>query len=90
MRQVRMKLVGGVEGMERFPELLEHVGRYLVRYEPELAPQGKQWLWTTNDPEEALVLPFDEMHSLYSTSIGTRPWDGKPDRPLTAYHVEIL
>jgi len=84
-----MKLVGGVEGIERFPELAEMVGRYLLRYEPEKAKTGEQWIWTTDDPAEALQLPPSEMFELYRRSIGRRPWDGKADRPITVFHVAI-
>jgi hypothetical protein len=37
------------------------------------------------------AIGFDDaakLHEFYSRSIGTRSWDGKPDRPITAYHVE--
>jgi len=88
-----MKLVGGVREMQRhpelYPELIEHIGRYVTRYEPELAPFGQQWIWTTDDPEKALQLPSSEMFRLYRKSIGTRPLDGKPDRPISIYEVEI-
>jgi hypothetical protein len=84
-----IKLIGGISGMERYPELLAHIDRFVTRYEPELAPKGEQWIWTSADPMEAIG--FDDaakLHEFYSRSIGTRSWDGKPDRPITAYHVE--
>ena len=89
MSDVTVKLVGGVPGMERYPELVENIGRWLVRYEPELAPKGEQWLWTTDDRSQALQLPFEQMSELIRTPIGTRPWDGKPDRPISAFHLAI-
>jgi hypothetical protein len=86
---VRLKLVGGVPGIERYPELLAQVGRYLLAYRPERALEGKRWIWTTDDPEDALTLETEKMLTLYRTSIGTRPWDGKPDRPITVFHVQV-
>jgi hypothetical protein len=41
--------------VEHYPELAEHVGRYLVRYEPKRALAGEQWVWTTDDVSEARV-----------------------------------
>lgn len=85
-----IKLVGGVEGMERYPELMEQIGRYVTRYEPENAKRGEQWVWTSDDPDEALAFADPaELHRTYSQSVGTRPWDGRPDRPLTAFHITV-
>ena len=84
-----IKLVGGVERMKGYPELLEHVGRYVQNYEPWKAPRGEQWIWTTDDLESARA--FDdvrELYDFYEQSIGTRA-DGKPNRPITAYHVQV-
>lgn len=84
-------IAGSVAAMEMYPELMEHVGRYLVHYDPWRAPKGEQWLWTTASQDEALEFENQtEAHAFWTQSIGTRPWDGKPDRPLTAYHVQIL
>jgi hypothetical protein len=85
-----IKLIDGVPGIGQYPELVQQIGRYVVRYEPELAPRGEQWLWTTDDVEQALG--FDDpakLHEFYSQSIGTRPWDGRPDRPITVFHIEV-
>jgi hypothetical protein len=83
-------LAGGVEGMKDYPELTEHIGRYVVHYDPWQAPKGGQWLWTTADRDKAFHFrTMQEAQQFWSTSIGTRI-DGKPDRPLTAYHVQIL
>ena len=62
---------------------------HVTRYEPELAPKGEQWLWTTDEHSEALDLDRGEMLDLYRTSIGTRPWDGNADRPISIFVVEI-
>ena len=84
-----IQLVGGVEGIERFPELVENIGRYVVRYEPELSRKGERWLWTTDDLNEALTFAnAQQVHETYLASIGKRP-DGRPDRPLTVFHVSI-
>jgi hypothetical protein len=85
-----IKLIGGIKGMEHYPELRQHIGRYVTRYEPEQALQGEQWLWTSDDPMEAVG--FDDhskLHAFYAQAIGERPWDGRPDRPITAYHVQM-
>lgn len=87
--EVTVQIIGGVAGIERYPELLELVGGYLVRYEPENARKGEQWIWTSDDRAEALRLPFSEFHELLGRSVGTRPWDGKPDRPISAFHITI-
>jgi hypothetical protein len=86
---VTVKLVGGIPGMEKFPELTEHIGRWLLRYDPDKAISGEQWLWTTDKRSEALALPFKEMLDLIKKPIGVRPWDGKPDRPISAFHLSI-
>jgi hypothetical protein len=87
---VVVRIIGGVPGIERYPELAEQIGRYLVDYEPERAPKGEQWLWTTDDFGRATrFADHGEWFELYRTSVGTRPWDGKPDRPITAFHVEV-
>jgi hypothetical protein len=88
--QLVMKLVSGINGMERYPELMEEIGRYVTGYEPRLAPKGEQWIWTTDDLDEALGFDdAEQLYEVYNESIGTRPWDGKPNRPITAFTVEI-
>jgi hypothetical protein len=85
-----VRLIGGIEGLERYPELAEQIGSYLVDYQPEQARKGEQWLWTTTDEAEAKrFTDLAEMHTYLYRSIGTRPWDGKPDRPITVYHIEV-
>lgn len=87
-RMVTAKLIGGVPGMEQVPELQEHIGRYLVKYEPDKALLEEPWLETTAKKNEALVLPFEKMMDLLKKPIGIRR-DGKLDRPITAYHIEV-
>lgn len=86
--KVTIKLVGGVPGVEDVPELAEHIGRWVTRYEPDKALLGEQWLWTTNVRIAALSLPFEEAMELVKTPIGTRQ-DGKLDRPITVFAIEV-
>ena len=66
------------------------IGGYVVRYEPELASKGEQWLWVSENEAEALGFEdAEKLHEFYAQSIGTRPWDGQPDRPISAYHLAI-
>ena len=88
-RVVTAKLIDAVPGVHDVPELQEHVGRWLVAYKPELCKAGEQWLWTTDDRSEALRLPFPKMWDLLKTSIGIREHDGRPDRPISIFHVQI-
>lgn len=88
--QFVMLLTGGIEAMQRHPELLGHVGRYLCDYQPEYARKGKQWIWTTPDVDKAMGFDeFRELHQMYQYSVGFRAWDGKPDRPISAYHIRV-
>lgn len=91
MSAVVVKIIGGVEGIEQHPDLAAQIGRWLVRYEPERVAADEQWIWTSDELAEARVFAdHGEWFDLYRTSIGTRPWDGKPDRPITAFHVEVI
>jgi hypothetical protein len=84
-----IRLIGGVKGIERYPELRAHIGKYVTRYEPAAARKGEQWIWTSDDPMEAVGFEDPtKLHAFYSEAIGTRPWDGRPDRPITAFHVQ--
>ena len=89
MSDVTIKLVSGVAGLERAPELMEHLGRWLTRYEPDRAVEGEQWLWTTDDRSKAARMPFEQAMDLIKKPVGIRPWDGKPDRPITVFNLEI-
>ena len=82
-------LAGGVDGIEDYPELAVHVGGYVTRYEPFESKKGGQWIWTDSRIEKAIHFrDFAQAHEFWTTAIGVRP-DGKPDRPLTIYHVQI-
>lgn len=66
----------------------EFDGTFVKFYDPFWGTQGR--LITTPDPAQAKVYPdgkaaFEE----WRRSRGVRP-DGKPDRPLTAFNVEII
>jgi hypothetical protein len=62
---------------------------YVERFRPERV-SSMDWLVLTRRLEDALRWPdFASAHSAYMTSIGTR-WDGQPDRPLTAFSVQIF
>lgn len=71
-----------------------HDGRFLKRYEPPPLNPDRTWgpgcIETTAKMEDALG--FDDAGVAYETykqANGTRPYDGKPNRPLTAWTVEI-
>jgi len=83
-----LKIEGGVPGVERLPELQAQIGRYIANYEPQLVNKG-QWLATTEDPDQALGFPdLREVHAFLQQDRGTR-WDGKKDRPITAFHLSV-
>lgn len=75
-----------------------HDGRWLVEYDPDQMGTD-EWgrpmichLVSTDDPREALELPPVEMMALWrkdSTTLAPRA-DGRPQRPLTAFTVEIV
>jgi hypothetical protein len=70
-------------------------GRFIQEYDPTrggVDPDGRPWvhLVTTCDPAEARQFPCarEAVNYYWQTTGCLRP-DGKGDRPLTAYHVEI-
>jgi hypothetical protein len=66
----------------------EHTGRFLVSYDPHW-DDGLGKIETTAELSEATVWNLREWHELYSTASGVRPWDGKPNRPITAWNLEL-
>ena len=91
---VVIRIAGGVQAMfrdpARYPELIACIGEYVTRYEPQLAPLGQQWLWTSPNEEEALLFEdAAEAVEFCKQDIGTRPWDGRPDRPISVFHIQI-
>jgi hypothetical protein len=83
---VVIRLVGGVEGLDKFPELVEQIGNWVLDYIPELALQGERWIWTTPDKPEAKRYATDQAFAAYQQSID---WNGRPDRPITAFHITV-
>jgi hypothetical protein len=73
-------------------------GEYVVEYRPDgdllverLGPH-RIHLITTPFEAEATRYSFESWHRtwrLVSKTQPRRPWDGKPNRPLTAFNVEI-
>lgn len=68
-------------------------GLYLVRYDPTIK-DGVFFLDTTDDPRKAKTfdppgLAMEEWMRV-SPNMPTRLWDGKPNRPLTAWSIEII
>ena len=69
-------------------------GQYVAEYDPHrdgVAPDGRPMichLVTTPDREKALDLEAGKAFELWRKSCGMRE-DGKPNRPLTAFTVEI-
>lgn len=73
-------------------------GHYLVEFDPN-RDGGEDSVWeecqfvTTEKHSEALQASFVELFEIYrqvSEREPTRPWDGKPNRPLTAMMMRIL
>lgn len=61
-------------------------GQYLMAFTPDAEVKGT----FTDDPKKALrFMSKAAALECWQTSIGTRP-DGQPDRPLTAFTVEVL
>lgn len=93
-----MKLLGLVTG-----DLTSLDGKYVNAYDPmawryteigsdaELEAFIATFVQVTGDPAEAIHFET----ALAATEFwrqrgrGIRPWDGKPNRPLTAFHIEL-
>ena len=80
-----------INGLVNGPDT-EHDGRFLVFYDPR-RPEG-QWtitLRTSADITKAQKFATAaEAWTCWQESIGIRKHDGQPDRPLTAFTIEIL
>jgi hypothetical protein len=89
---MRIRLVSLVSGGTH-----EHSGRYLISYDPEFhLPDGTYdggRLITTPDREQATEFDFQQAVILWrsgpSCSCHRLRADGEPNRPLTAFNVEI-
>lgn len=63
-------------------------GQYLQSYDNETGES----VWT-GEMDKALVLTSGNALALYRSVLPSqpiRPWDGKPNRPLTAFSVEFV
>lgn len=64
-------------------------GKYVSYYDPH-AHQRRGEIQTVDDPQEALQFDnLEDLHTCWAQTSGMRP-DNKPNRPLTAYNIEIL
>jgi hypothetical protein len=87
-----MRFIGLVNG-----ESSEFDGQYLVSYDPTYVPPSGKYdggkLITTRNPAEAQVFPDVESAIAMWKTQAPKPWDLRPDmkpnRPLTAFNVEI-
>ena len=72
-------------------EATEHDGRFLVHYDPWTSSgRYRITLETSDDISQARrFLDKGDAWECWRRQIGFRP-DGKPDRPLTAWTVEII
>jgi hypothetical protein len=62
-------------------------GQYLSEYTPHEEVKGS---WTTDRSKAKRYASFRDFLFDWYYAIGTRPWDGKPDCPLTAFNIEVL
>jgi hypothetical protein len=78
-----VRIIGLANGMPHPSD-----GEWLVSYDP-YAYKGRGHMQTTASRAKATRYDIVEWHKLYSTAVGMRP-DGKPNRPITAFHVEVV
>lgn len=62
-------------------------GKYLQEYTP--FHETTKGTFTPNINEAKHYADIEALMSDYRTSIGLRP-DGKPDRPITAFNIEVI
>jgi hypothetical protein len=87
MTLCRMRCVGLADGRP-YP----HTGRWLCTFDPE-ANDGMGRVTWTDDLDHALLFPSAGAAHAYWMRVPTNRWlrpDGKPNRPLTAFHVEVV
>jgi hypothetical protein len=83
-----VRIVGAADGVTVTP----HDGRFLVAWNPH-TKAGTLELTSTADPRKAARLELAailEQWRTQSRKQPLRPWDGKPNRPLTAVTIEII
>jgi hypothetical protein len=72
-------------------DVTPHDGRYVVRWNPH-TQAGVLELTSTDYRPRARRFTMQEVHQEWSTVSRvepTRPWDGKPNRPLAGVSIEI-
>jgi hypothetical protein len=70
---------------------IQDEGKYLESYDPE-AHDGRGEVKWTEDKSKAMQLTIEGAYDLYNTVPSNHPirlTDGKPNKPLTAYHIQI-
>lgn len=85
----RLKIIGLISG-----EPTEFDGKFVRAYDPSFVPLGGEYdgglLLVSDDPDTALVFPdAGAAMECWRKSHGMRP-DGQPNRPLTAFTVEVV
>jgi hypothetical protein len=90
-----IRILGYVDGSP-----CRHEGRYVAYYDPNGSGRDERMgplrfdLRTTDDPAEAQrYVDTAQAHRAWSERSKKqpyRPWDGKPNRPLTGFSVEII
>jgi hypothetical protein len=89
MSKCNLRILGPATG----PMVIDGPAVWLRRYDPE-AHDGQGAVGFTEDRAEALLFD-DQQHAwdVYTSVARCRPMrdiDGKANRPLTAYHAEIV
>lgn len=66
-------------------------GAYLKRYDPDARDGVGEAEWTTDVTQALVFESAGDAMTLYRTQSTVRPWrsDGKPNRPLTAFTIEV-
>jgi hypothetical protein len=88
MNEVLIKLVGFVGGHHPL------LGQYVVTFDPAIRRDGTILLQTTGDPKKATVYADNgaawELWLAVSPNQPVRRYDGKPNRPMTAFTVKMV
>lgn len=78
-------------------------GKYVVSYDPsawrfrEVSSRGEleaflgEFVTVSADVARArrFATAAEALEFWRQTGVGVRPWDGKPNRPLTAFHIQL-
>lgn len=66
-------------------------GQFISGLYTEGTPPGQERVLVTTNPQEARwFASHREAHAYWTQQHGLRPWDGEPNRPLTAYSIEFV